>query len=299
MNAPDRSRPVSPAASLRGADGWQRADLRFAVASDGRARLARQFVQYPFHITRPVHLDAGWPELATLVMQSTSGGLYRDDRVALGVSVGRDAAAHVTTQSATKVHSMVDGGHAVQETTVSVESGGHLEFVSDALILFPKSRLESLLRLSVADGGSAIVTDSALWHDPAGDPDVTGPSFASLRQTLLVSNPDTGKPSVAERQWSGDESVAGLDAWRAWRVQGAVYVLSPGRDIGPQSDACRQALADCDGVWGGVTALPGGGGAAVRLLANDGAAMRAAMQAQWRAARYALTGRDDGLNWRK
>lgn len=300
MNAPERSRPVSPAASLRGADGWQRASLRFAVASDGRTRLARQFVQYPFHITRPVHLDAGWPELATLVMQSTSGGLYRDDRVALEISVGAGAAAHVTTQSATKVHSMEDGGVATQNTSLTVEADGYAEFLSDALILFSDSRIQSDLSVSVAAGGAAVISDAALWHDPAppAAPEMSVPDFALFSQALRIRDED-GVVHVCERQLSGRESLAGLAPWQAHGVQASLYAIAPGRPLEPIVEALRAALGKSEEVWGGVTALPGGVGAAVRILANDGAAMREVTGRLWRASRMALVGRPDGLNWRK
>jgi urease accessory protein len=81
----------------------QGAVLRFGLAG-GRTALLHQHVPYPFHITRPFHLHPASPELATLYLQSASGGLYAGDDLSLALHVGQGAAAHVTTQSATIVH---------------------------------------------------------------------------------------------------------------------------------------------------------------------------------------------------
>ena len=52
----------------------------------------------------PFYLDRECPEIATLYLQSASGGLYRGDDVALSIVAGPHAAAHVTTQASTLVH---------------------------------------------------------------------------------------------------------------------------------------------------------------------------------------------------
>ena len=52
----------------------------------------------------------------------------------------------------------------------------------------------------------------------------------------------------------------------------------------------RTALDASEGVYGGASALPGGHGVWVRLLAADGAALRAAMTAAWSAMRTELCG---------
>ena len=66
--------------------------LLVAELAGGRTILRRQHVGYPFHITRAFQLDRMRPDLATLYLQSTSGGLYAADRLALDVTVGAGAA---------------------------------------------------------------------------------------------------------------------------------------------------------------------------------------------------------------
>ena len=66
--------------------------------------LSRQRLPYPFHATRPFYLDRERPEIATLYLQSASGGLYRGDSVALSIIADPHSAAHITTQASTIVH---------------------------------------------------------------------------------------------------------------------------------------------------------------------------------------------------
>ncbi|MBE04442.1 MAG: hypothetical protein CMD67_04820 [Gammaproteobacteria bacterium] len=292
----------SPASSLRGPDGWQKAELNFNKCSDGRTRLGRQFVQYPFHITKPVHLDVDWPELATLILQSTSGGLYHDDRLKLSINFGDDSCAHVTTQSATKVHSMESDDSANYHISISVGSNAHAEFINDALILFPDSRLDSILEISVAEGGSAIVTDSALWHEPRDDYIKSGdlqPSFSSFRQTIKINSLQNSYLAVKECQWSGKDSPAGLIAWKDYRAQGSIYIISPDGDLKKLSQSCRRKLNKSNSVYGGVTVLPSDIGVIVRILGRDGGSVRRALEEQWLNARFMLAGRENTIKWRK
>ena len=84
-----------------------------------------------------------------------------------GFEVSRGAAAHVTTQASTIVHSMTEGC-ARQEARIALEPGSFFEYLPDPMILFPGARLASHLRIRFAPGTSAIICDSFLLHDPHG-----------------------------------------------------------------------------------------------------------------------------------
>tara|TARA_A100001037_G_scaffold302890_1_gene335608 strand:+ start:1491 stop:2381 length:891 start_codon:yes stop_codon:yes gene_type:complete len=295
-------RVTSPAASLRGADGWQKAELNFNKSSDGQTRLAHQFVQYPFHITKPVHLDVSWPELATLILQSTSGGIYHDDRLKLSMHFGEDSCTHVTSQSATKVHSMEGDDSATFSISIKVQKNAYAEFINDALILFPESRLESNLDISIARGGTLVITDSALWHEPRDTFNKSKeihPSFSSFRQTINIKDLDSSNLMVRDSQWSGLDSSAGLSAWNKYRVQGSIYIISPGCDLDQLANTCRGELGLFNGIYGGVSILPSEIGVVVRILGSDGGSVRTALESQWLRARLFLVGRENTLRWRK
>ncbi|MGB3022584.1 MAG: urease accessory protein UreD, partial [Methyloceanibacter sp.] len=121
-----------------------RLELEFAAAPDGRTYLRRQFASYPFHVCRVQFQDRDIPDLATLYVQSCSGGVYEDDRLKLALAAGENAKAHVSTQAATVVHSMPTG-RAEQIVRLDCAHGSYLEYLPDPQILFPGSSCRSAI----------------------------------------------------------------------------------------------------------------------------------------------------------
>ncbi len=273
-----------------------RAEFRFERREGERTHMARNYAAYPYHVTRPLYFDAGWPELPTLLLQSASGGLFQGDRLSLEVSVGAGAAVQITTQSATKVHSM-ERGHAAQTTRLEVEAGGHLELIADATILFPDCHVETTTNLTLGEGASAIIADSFLWHDPkAGG----APNFA-LMAAAVEARDDKGRLLMLDRyrvaRPESDEKTRVF--WADHKAQGSLYAIAPSTDNAALIEALRAALVGVDDCYAAVSALPNGAGAYVRALASEGNTIRNIQERAWRAARLAITGRAAQISWRK
>ena len=71
--------------------------------------LGAQRTPHPFHITRPFHLSGDPEGMATLYLQSSSGGLYGDDALSLDVTAAAGTAVHLTTTASTVVHAARGG----------------------------------------------------------------------------------------------------------------------------------------------------------------------------------------------
>ena len=97
------------------------AELVFDVRH-GKTFLARQLTPHPFHITRPFYFEEVPQGIASLYLQSSSGGLYGDDHLTLDIAVRKNAAAHVTTQASTVVHA-ARGGVTRNRVRIHVERG--------------------------------------------------------------------------------------------------------------------------------------------------------------------------------
>ena len=262
----------------------RRGRARFRIEADGAgvSFAADQFAQYPFHVTRVFHMDEAWPELATLYLQSVSGGLFADDRLELDVTVAKGAALHLTSQAATKVHSMT-AGEAVQSASLAVEAGAYLEYLIDPVILFPSARLKSRIDVVCAPGGTAILADSFLSHDPAGGVE---PAFGLFATEVVVRRPGA-TPLVIDRFRIEPAETGfgnpGLDG--GCLVQGTLYVIDdrhPGTEL---AEGLREAMAGREGVRAGASALPGGAGAWLRVLTGEGEDLRGALHAAAVAAR--------------
>src|SRR5204862_28241 len=85
--------------------------FRSSLSPTGRTFISRQYFAYPFHVCRPFYHDAALPGLATLYVQSCSGGLYENDRLMVDLEAAPLTEAHVTSQASTIVHGM-NGGTA-------------------------------------------------------------------------------------------------------------------------------------------------------------------------------------------
>ena len=114
---------------------------------DERTILADLESRAPCLAQRALHCDDALPDMAWLFMITTSGCVLQGDRLALDVTLGPGARAHVTTQSATKIHTM-DANYALQTQSFTLGDGAYLEFLPDPLIPHRQARFASDTRIT-------------------------------------------------------------------------------------------------------------------------------------------------------
>lgn len=258
------------------------AQLVFAVGG-GRTVLTHQLVPYPFHITRPFRLDVERPDLATLYLQSASGGLYRGDDLTLGITAEAGAAAHLVTQAATVVHDT--GAYpARQRVEIDVGADAFLAYTPDPLVMFPGAAIVNETRVTLGPGARAIVADAFAMHDPKAG----GRPFASLTQRFEVA--DTAGRTLVHELGRIDSTaiVSEASPLGPFRACGALCVLAAA-DLLPAASALREAGEACGGL-AGVTSLPGSTGLMVRCLAQDGGSVRRGLEAAFEIAFASLAG---------
>jgi urease accessory protein len=265
--------------------------LRFTRAPDGCTFIGHQHAPYPFHIGKALRLSGDPPEMATVYVQSCSGGLYEAERLRLDIDVGPQAMACVTTQASTIVHSMTAGSVA-QSTAIRVDPGGMLEYLPDPLILFPEARIAADTTVVIADDAQAIFSESFLAHDPQGH----GRPFGSFSSALRIED-RAGRLLACDRfNIEGDRfaamSAAGESAYGA---HGTMTLLADADHNARGLDLVRRRMANDRSRFGdtyaGASLLPGRRGVWLRLLARDGVALRRLMTVAWMALRETLTGR--------
>ena len=261
--------------------------LEFAVDPEGRTFLASHFASYPHHLTRVFYLDRAAPHAATVYLQSLSGGLAQDDRVALRIFTAGNAIAHVTTQAATKVHSM-ERGFALQQIDLAASAQSHLEFLADPTICFPHSRLVAKTNLCVATGASAIVGDSYMWHDPRGADSM---AFDALTTETTIRRPDGRLLALDRGRLRSGRGLAGNPSLLGpYRALGTLFAVGRGCHEAAALAEVRAATADLPGVYAGVTHLPAQAGLWLRILAMDGVALRNAVERAWRQCHLTMLG---------
>ena len=277
--------PRSPTASamrccLTAEAAVTQATLDFAVAG-GHTTLLRQHVPYPFHVTRPFHVDPERPNLATLYLQSASGGIYTGERLALTITTGRGAAAAVTTQSATIVHDC-RGHPATQAVRLALGQDSVLVYAPDPVVLFPGAALRTILDVTLAPGAVAMCQDGFACHDPAG----RGNAFDHIASETIVRTPD-GRQHMTDRGL-----VLGATLGNTCSPLGPYHAAGGMALLGmvlPHGKALQDRI-DALGCLSGVSALPNGIGTGIRLLATDGGALSRGLAVAFSACFQAAVG---------
>jgi len=258
------------------------ASLHFSRGG-GRTVLARQRVPYPFHATRPFYLDRARPELATLYLQSASGGLYRGDNVALSIVADPYAAAHVTTQGSTIVHRTHERG-VVQTTRIEIGEHAFAAMTPDPLVLFPGAEICCSTDITLAATGRAILIDGLTHHDPEG----LDRPFDRYNNSVVVRNA-AGSVLLADRgSLTGEAMSRPASPLGPFRAVGTLFVLGDGSER-CEADVLESRLAAC-GCVAGLSKLPNGAGIGGRILAENGGVLARGLEAAFAAAFEALLG---------
>lgn len=278
----------------------------------GRTFLARQHTPHPFHMTRPFHFPDDPSGMATLYLQSSSGGLYGDDDLTLDIRAEAGAAAQITTQASTIVHA-ARGGVTRQTVRLRADAGALLEYLPDPVILFPGADIAARVEARVAPGAVAMLSDSFLAHDPDG----ADARFLRFENAIVIHRGAVVENGWAEDEWAEDGAAGEAAAptlvdrmrlsgacWpgqgaavRDFRCHGAFFLVNP-PDGARAVEAMRAALlaversgADENHAYSAVEYLTGREIVAARFLTRDGALLSRMLNEAAAAARLAVTGR--------
>lgn len=269
-------------------------DLAFARDADGVTRVVRRRVRYPYVFLKPFWFGDRPPGIATAMIQSSSGGLFGGERLSQRISLERGAAAHVTNQAATVVHAMRE--HAATEQDVDLELGSeaYLEYLPEPAILFPDAGLAQRVRVALDPTAVLLYADGIVRHDPWS----RDAPFGLYRNSLEVSLA-SGSLLLADRsEVTGSEFdtvLRGPDG--PWSACGLFAMVAPTRSsrsaaVVAAIDAGLDALVRAGGprVYAACVEAPHEAGVVCRIVANDGAGLRAALDVCWRTVRLAMTG---------
>lgn len=263
-----------------------RLELTFQLDPDGKTYLAKQYFNYPFHVCRAQYMDKAQPDMATMYLQSCSGGIFSGDRLETKINVKQDARAHVTTQASTISHRMQQGS-ATQNIEINVDSGALIEYLPECSILFPEAKLSSSLVVTRQSNCSIIVADSFLNHDPNGKCE----QFSWLKNELIIRNSD-GKVDAIDRFFvTGEQFRCGeISGFNAFTVHGTFAVISDMIKDHVLLDALRSTLNSRPDIYSGASRLPNNAGCLVRYMAQDGALAKSFATDLWFKSREILTG---------
>jgi urease accessory protein len=271
-----------------------------AVGKSGRLRLgferrgertvlAELESRTPYLAQRVLHCDDALPDMAWLFTITTSGCVLQGDRLALDVTLGPGARAHVTTQSATKIHSM-DANFALQTQNFTLGQGAYLEFLPDPLIPHRQARFASDTRITIDPSASMlcseIVQPGRRYHHPD---ECFGVTLLSLATTAVRPG---GAPLFSEKlliePLRNPMRQAGV--MDGFDVFGNVFLCTPPENAERVLAHVNAEVDKEQGVAFGACRLPNGAGLIYKVLGRETAQVRAKVREFWEVARREITG---------
>jgi len=243
----------------------------------------------PCMAQRALYPDPAMPDLAWLFMISTAGCVLQGDRLALDLTLAPGARAHVTTQSATKVHTM-DANCAVQTQSIAVADGAYLEFMPEPLLPHRGARFLADTRISIAPTATLLYAEilqpGRKHHHPDECFGATLLSFA-----VCAERPD-GQALFTEKLVidPARRAMRQTGVMDTFDVFGNVVLLTP-KDGADRVHARVEADVDhANGLAFGACRLPNDAGLVFKVLGRETAQVKAKVREFWGIARQEITG---------
>lgn len=270
--APYQTEPPQMASGAVGKQGYLRLEFE-RDPSSGRTILSDMDRRVPLLAQKALYWDESQPDMACVTTISTSGCVVQGDRLALAVRVGPGAKALVSTQAATKVHSM-EHNYASQLQTLCVREGGYLEYLPDPLILHRAARYLMDTHIVLPESATLLYGEVLLPGRKYHHPDELF-GFHLFSSNITASREAGGRPIFVERfvLEPGRMDFGKAGVMGPFEVFGNVLALTPARHL----DALRDGIgADFrpDLAWG-ATVLPHDAGLLFKVLGPNTESVRA------------------------
>jgi urease accessory protein len=244
--------------------------LKLVCSADesGRSFPSEQSFSAPFHLSKPY-----WDGHALIVQViNSTAGLFSGDRLRSFVQVARGARLHLTTPSASRVHTMQDGWAGVEQV-FHVAAGGWLEYSPAPLIPQRDCRYRQVTRVDIETGGEGFFLETL---SPGRVAHGEAFAFAELDWTCELR---LGPKLVARERFRlrpGDHSVKPLQHPFPTASCASGYLVT--ERVQPESP-CWEMVCGLNGehVLVGASRLARGVWC-LRLLARDSVAMRRAQR---------------------
>lgn len=217
----------------------------------------------PFLIQKAMYPDTSYPYFAHIYIMSSSGGILQGDEQKIDVAMGRNSAARITTQSATKIYKM-EGGYASQYINIHSQEGSYLEFVPHQIIPFKSSRFYQEVNLEVEENAvliySEIISAGRIASGEKFDFDLCFLRTSAYRNGRILF---TDVMSLNHKDKTNLESVFGRKD-----IFSTVYIIGSSIQIERIVDEINLATENTS-LLASCSSLPNDSGIIVRILADS------------------------------
>ncbi|MEY2342639.1 urease accessory protein UreD [Acidithiobacillus sp. IBUN Pt1247-S3] len=243
-------------------------------------RLRRQWASMPLAFQKVLYPEG--PAVCHGVILHPPGGFAKGDQVGIDVHLGPGAAVLLTTPGAGKFYS--SSQQAAQRVQIRMEQGAHLEWVPQESILFDGARMQSSLRVDLAE--QATWTGWDIWRFGRSG---AGEQFLHGHWRAATEIWRDGSPLWIDRQ----ELAGGTTLLQSHFGLCGYPVLATFAWIGDAISEevlqmCRAAVAPADDLKWAVGRVAQGEGLVARYLGHSSAEARQRFVALWGMLRTEL-----------
>lgn len=278
--------PPQMASGAVGKSAWLK--LAFEKRGD-RTILADLDRRVPFHVQRPLYPDTGLPDQAWVFIITTTGCVLQGDRLALEVDLAPGARAHVTTQSATKIHGM-DANCAVQTQAINLAENSYLELLPEPIIPHRRARFLSDTQIIVAPSATLLYGEIV---QPGRKHHHSDESFGATLLSLAATGrrPD-GKLLFSEKLLiePGLRPVRQTGVMDDYDVYGTMILVTPKECAERVHERVTADVQAREGVASGACMLPNESGLLFKAIGRETLQVKEEVRRFWEIAREEATG---------
>jgi urease accessory protein len=288
LNAPELAPYQDEPAQLPSGSPGKSGLLKLSFVHNGdRSVLARIERRAPLHAQQALYWDEHMPRLPCVYMITTSGCVLQGDRLDIAIGLGTDAMAHVTTQSATKIHQM-DANFAALSQHLTLAENAYLELLPGPTIPHRHSRFITHTQATVADTATLLSAEILL---PGRKHHGLGEVFEyDLYSSTVTATRPAGTPLFTEKlvaePWRHPVRQAG--------VMGKFDVMANVTLVTPRQHAERIFERVVPGVdaecMAGASRLPNDAGLAYKVIGTETEPVRSRVRAFWDLVRQEVAG---------
>lgn len=272
-----------------------RASLRLGFDFEtkrGLTVLTSSHQEPPLRVVRAFALEDG---TALAHIHNVSGGLLGGDELAMQVRVGPAASVQLTSTGATRIYRARDAASVTRQSNdITVEEGGLLEYVPDALIPFSGARFCQRTVIRLASGAGLF-----WWEILAPGREARGEVFQYECVEMKTDVMALGRSIAAERirLEPGECDLASPARFGRHRYWATFYVCRVGLDPSTWLSAeeqlrkVAQRLSRPDQTLWSISTLVRHG-LIIRCLTSQGRELLPGLRVFWRAAKLLLYGRE-------
>jgi urease accessory protein len=254
-----------------------------------RTVLANLERRAPYMVQRALYCDPEIPSLAWVFLITTTGCLLQGDRLALDITLGPRAQAHVTTQSATKIHAM-DANYAAQTQIIMLADDAYLEFLPEPVIPHRQARFVSDTQISIAPSAtllfSEIIQPGRKHHRPDECFGATVLSISTSAARPAGCSLFTEKLLIEPQRYAMRQAGV-MDSFD---VFANVILCTPKDKADRVYERLEAEVNLADGVAFGACRLPNDAGLIYKILGRETAQVKAKLREFWGLVRREIAG---------